>query len=87
MGAGIPTFRKIAKRTDRIYKPREIAPIWDYLSQAPGVRLANAMKIRPFQRASCGIGTKGELSLVMQTGFPSVTGVYLLESLMPTEKL
>jgi hypothetical protein len=82
-----PPFRKIAKRTDHIYKHQEIAPILDYLSRALGVQLANAMKIQEFQRASCGIGTKGELSLAMQTGFPSVTGINLLESLMLTEKL
>jgi hypothetical protein len=45
------------------------------------------MKIRGFQRAPSGIGTKGELSQAMQNGFLSVTAIHLLESLMPTEKL
>jgi hypothetical protein len=44
------------------------------------------MKIRGLQTARPEIGTKGELSQAKQTGFPSETGIRLLESLMPTEK-
>jgi hypothetical protein len=42
MRAGIPTFQKIVKRTHRIYKHQDIAPILDYLSQAEPPRGAIA---------------------------------------------
>jgi hypothetical protein len=86
MKARIPTFHMIVKRTHRICKHKEIAPILDYLSQAelPGVQLSSSIKIQGFQRACSGIDTKGELNQVTQTGFPSVTVIHPLESLIPT---
>jgi hypothetical protein len=42
MRAGIPTFRKFAKRRHRIYKHKEIASILDYLSKAELTRGAIA---------------------------------------------
>jgi hypothetical protein len=88
MRAGIPTFRKIVKRMHRIYKHKEIAPIFNYLSQAelPGAQFLSSMKIRGFQRACSGIGTKGKFNQAMQTGFPFVTSIHPLGSLMPAEK-
>jgi hypothetical protein len=88
MTVGTPTFRKIAKRRHHTYKHKEIALILDYLGQAelPGTQSPSSMKIRGFSRVRLGVGTKGELSQAIQTGFPSVTGIHLLESLMLTDK-